>query len=130
MVNSKLLKMNKIVIVFGTAILLLSSCTINNKPESINLGYNPDIPQLVFAVEQITKACGKMGINLNLNNSQDGDLLVRMELEPGLGFEAYEIRLSDEKILISGGDANGLMYAGNDLAEAILLGKDLASYEM
>lgn len=107
-------------------ILMFSSCNRTRTPGSISCNYDPAIPQVVFAVEQIRNACEAIGIELSENDpGPQAGLELNMDIDPDMGFESYGMQTSGKRINLSGGDANGLMYAGIDLAEMIMLGKDL-----
>ena len=73
-----------------------------------------DNPQAVFAKGEIEAAAEKAAL--------EGDWIVSLEtIDETLGFEAYHIDVADNTITISGGDANGLMYGGFQVAEDITL---------
>ena len=100
-------------------VLLTTSCTKNL---SIQLDYDKNIPQLQFAVEEIEKA----GIDANMIFTvSDPDLIINFSMDNTLGKEEYIINRTGKNISVKGGDANGLMYAGFELAEAIQDGKNL-----
>ncbi len=106
--------------------MLMLSCTSADKPGTVKIHYNGEIPQVLFAIDHIKEACRSKGIKmLALHDEEEAALKVYMIIEPELGFEAYRVDQGGDGIVLTGGDANGLMYAGIDLAEMILLGKDL-----
>lgn len=73
-----------------------------------------DLPQVLFAKAQLEEAARKTGLA--------EDWTVRLETVDGsLGREAYEIRVQDHVISVTGGDAAGLMYGGFQVAEELLL---------
>ena len=73
-----------------------------------------DNPQAAFAKGEIEAAAEKAAL--------EGDWIVSLEtIDETLGFEAYHIDVADNTITISGGDANGLMYGGFQVAEDITL---------
>ena len=110
--------------------LALSSCTLTTAPETILIQYNPEIPQVEFAVKQITKSCISQGIRvLTKEPSGEADVTVHLNIRDQLGFEAYSLRQEKGQIYLNGGDFNGLMYAGIDLAETIMLRKDLSKLD-
>ena len=103
--------------------VLVSACTKNL---SVEITYDKQIPQLQFAVEEIEKA----GIIANMTfSSPNPDVIIRFQLDASMGKEAYLISRDGNAISVKGGDANGLMYAGLELAEAIQDGKNLLKLE-
>ena len=101
-------------------VLLTVSCTKNI---SVQLVYDKNIPQLQFAVEEIEKA----GTDADMMfSTSDPDLIINFSMDNTLGREEYVINRSGKTITVRGGDANGLMYAGFEIAEAIQDGKKLA----
>ena len=109
---------------FITIIVLLSSaCT---RKLSIHIAYDGSIPQTQFAIDEIVKA----GTVANMNfDDQAPDIILNFRIDNALGKEAYNIRREGKTISVRGGDANGLMYAGLELAEAIQDGKKLTKIE-
>ena len=102
--------------------LLLSSCGDSPLPGPISLSFPSEIPQAGFAAEQISKACESAGIKLYINEENAvARYRISLSIDPELGYEAYKINQENNRIFVTGGDANGLMYAGIDLAEAIAL---------
>ena len=69
------------------------------------------IPQTQFALSQILKA----------NPELDSNAILFRQDTINLGFEAYQIEEQNGRIIISGGDANGLMYGGLEVAEQLEL---------
>ena len=73
-----------------------------------------DIPQAAFAKGEIEAAAEKA--------APEGDWIVSLEtIDETLGFETYRIDVADNTITVTGGDANGLMYGGFQVAEDITL---------
>ena len=71
-----------------------------------------DLPQAQFAGEDILAAAQKHGV--------EEDWKVSVEtIDESLGYEAYKVEVSPEEltITVTGGDANGLMYGGLEVAE-------------
>ena len=100
-------------------VVWVSSCIKN---PSVQIEYDKNIPQLQFAVEEIEKA----GIAANMKFTiSDPDMDINFRMDNSLGREEYVISREGQKIIIRGGDANGLMYAGLEIAEAIQDGKKL-----
>ena len=112
--------MRRILIALIPGILLLFSCKDNRLPDSISVNFPPEIPQAGFAVEQISRACESTGIELYKNEENaTTELRISLSIDPALGFETFKISQQKNRMYITGGDANGLMYGGIDLAEAI-----------
>ena len=93
---------------------------------SASLQYNGNIPQVQFAVEEILKARKSAGIHFFDSNT---DITIDFRQDETLGKESYKITRDGNAITIKGGDANGLMYGGLELAEAIQEGKRLSKLE-
>jgi hypothetical protein len=110
--------MKKHFFIISIAILLLA-CTKNL---SVQIEYDKSIPQVQFAVEEIEKA----GTAANMKFSVDKpDITINFQMDSSLDREEYVITREGKNILLRGGDANGLMYAGFDIAEAIQDGQKL-----
>ncbi len=120
--------------------ILLSSCQHSSLPETLEIRYDYDRPQLEFALEQIRQACEVKGVSCVINATapdadpnaareeapdKDGAVRLYFSVDGTLDAESFSIKQEEGRILVTGGDANGMMYAGIDLAEAILLEKDL-----
>ena len=117
--------MKNLILTFACITLLSFSCRSGKQLNEIILQYDEDIPQAAFAVDQIQNACNDQRIHLSLNvESSEEVLTIILETKASLGFEAYSMQGRNDSLMVRGGDANGLMYAGIDLAEAIALGKD------
>jgi len=123
--------MKQIVLYIAVTLMLFISCQRSPLPGSLDIRYEDKNPQLAFAVEQITMACDSMGISYSINEPVKGSAcLLVFEIDTDLGSESYAIAQEEGRILVTGGDATGLMYAGIDLAEAIRLEKDLQRIEI
>ena len=75
-----------------------------------------DLPQAQFAMEEILSAAQEHGV-------EDGWKVSVETIDESLGYEAYQVEVSPEEltITVTGGDANGLMYGGLEVAEQIAL---------
>ena len=110
--------MKKLFIVISVA-LIVTAC---NKNLSVQIEYDKTIPQVQFAVEEIEKA----GTAANMKFSDfDPNITINFRIDNSLSREEYIIGRDGKSISVKGGDANGLMYAGLELAEAIQDGKKL-----
>ena len=78
------------------------------------LTFDRDIPQLAFAAAEIRRAAAQSGAT-----APD----VEMKIDPALGAQCYRIKRAHAgRFIVTGGDANGAMYGGLDVAEAVRLG--------
>ena len=120
--------MQKAIIATFLGFMMLVSCTTSDMPGSIKIQYDGEAPQVLFAITNISKACKSKKIRvLDRDANKKPALKINMIIDPALGFEAYRIDQQENSIVLAGGDANGLMYAGIDLTEMILLEKDLSA---
>lgn len=113
--------MIKLTLVFFL-IFLVASGYGNSKPVSVDLIYDKSIPELQFAIDEFKKAGQISGMNFLTTSDM---IAVKFELDKTLGKEEFQVNRNGKNILVRGGDANGLMYAGLELAENIQDGKDL-----
>ena len=104
---------------FALVVVLTSACT---KELSVQISYDKQIPQVRFAVEEIERAGAIAHITFA---EQQPDFFINFRMDNTLGAQEYIINREGKSISVSGGDANGLMYAGLELAEAIQDGKKL-----
>jgi Glycosyl hydrolase family 20, domain 2 len=93
-------------------------------PVKISVSYDKGIPALEFAVNELQKACKTRNIEF-LMTPDKNSIGISFAYDKTLGKEAYRIEQKNNTLLVTGGDANGLMYAGIELAENIQAGKDL-----
>ena len=84
--------------------------------QSADLQYDPTSPQLSFAATEIRRAFAARGESLVENGAPQALHLV-LSISPGAP-QSYSIRRNATTITVLGGDANGAMYGGLDLAEA------------
>ncbi len=95
-----------------------------NAPLKISVVFDKGIPELEFAVQEFQKACNASGIEFFTTTVKDA-IVIKFAYDKSLGKEAYKIEQKNKTILVTGGDANGLMYAGLELTENLQAGKDL-----
>ncbi|NMH87919.1 carbohydrate-binding family 6 protein [Flavivirga algicola] len=102
--------------------LALTSCA-NEK--TIEIAYDSSIPQVDFAVTDLTKALHLKSYKVASN----GNFTIKFKLEENSSSsQGFKIeKVSDSEILIKSSDANGLMYGGLELTELINIGKDIHS---
>lgn len=88
---------------------------ITAEPKICNLTISTnDIPQAEFAKEEIMAAGQKCGVEESWSISLE-------TIDESLGYEAYQVKVGDKTVTITGGDANGLMYGGLEVAEQLAL---------
>ena len=75
------------------------------------------LPQIQFALQQINNS--KTDLSSNLENV---DIRFRLD-SMGLEREGYQIKVTKNEITITGGDVNGMMYGGFEVAEQLQLNK-------
>ena len=100
------------------AVICLSACSKNLSNLSVQIEYDKNIPQVQFAVEEIKRTGVKF-------STQKPDVVINFVIDNSLDREEYIISRNGKSISLKGGDANGLMYAGLELAEAIQDGTKL-----
>ncbi|HUX59323.1 MAG TPA: glycoside hydrolase family 20 zincin-like fold domain-containing protein [Bacteroidales bacterium] len=99
-------------------ILLASACSTNQKVVSIF--ENPDIPQIQFAVNELTTTLNAQGIDVKLTDSIIADIVILISPDAdGLKAEGFQLSVKNGKIQVIGADAAGAMYGGLELAEQI-----------
>jgi hypothetical protein len=103
-------------------VLLTTFCFGKPKPMFVTVNYDKSIPELQFAVDEFKKAGQASGMSFSTAPDM---IVVNFELDKSLSREEFQIARKGKTILVRGGDANGLMYAGLELAENIQDGKDL-----
>ena len=107
-------------------ILTLFSCQTSVPISTVIIKPGDDSPQLRFAVEYLKEAFESRGMEVVVSGEKpDKALVISFNEDKNLEEESYKIESKKRKIKVYGGDLNGLMYAGIDLAEAVSLGKDI-----
>ncbi len=103
-------------------LLTLISCS-NEK--TVKIEYDTSIPQIGFAVTDLTKALQLKSYKI----VQNGNLTIKFELEANSSApQGFKIeKVSNSEILIKSSDINGLMYGGLELTELINIGKNINS---
>ena len=100
-------------------VVLITACSKNL---SVQIDYDKNIPQLQFAIEEIEKAGNAANL---IFTTSDPDVIINFRIDNSLSKEEYIISREKNSVSVRGGDANGLMYAGIELSEAIQDGKKL-----
>mgnify|MGYP003876457413 CR=1 FL=1 len=89
--------------------------------EKVSLEFDAKIPQAAFAADEIAAALAKTGHEAVAQGG--GWRIVFAAIDAKQGPQTYRVTVSPERaVRIVGGDANGLMYGGLEVAEAIRLG--------
>lgn len=100
--------------------LLVFGC--NEKQNSVSVCAETDIPQIQFAVEELKNVFKGNGISLELSDSKNADIDIRISSDvEGLKTEGFQFIVKNDKIRIIGFDPAGAMYGGLELAEQIKL---------
>lgn len=96
------------------ALLTLIICCVCSSCQHPGQQYH-QLPQVQFALKQIENSLADLSESKN-----KVDISFRMDSSK-LGSEAYQIVVSGNQVEIMGGDANGLMYGGLEVAEQLTL---------
>jgi hypothetical protein len=107
---------------FFLLILIATNCFGQSRSTFMNLVYDRNIPELQFGIDELKKAGQASGMSFSTSPDM---IVVKFELDKSLGKEEFRISREGKNILVRAGDANGLMYAGLELAENIQDGRDL-----
>jgi hypothetical protein len=102
------------VLILGAPLLLTPPAGAAVKPTP---NFDHEVPQVAFAAAEIQRAADSA-------EGASARLAVELAIDPAnLKPQCYRIeRAAEGKIRVTGGDANGAMYGGLDVAEAIRLG--------
>jgi hypothetical protein len=102
-------------------VILVASCGLGLAPArtgaamKVTLNASQEAPQISFALAEIRRAAESV--------KESSPLAVEVAVDPtGLKPQCYRIERVDGRIRVVGGDVNGAMYGGLDVAEAIRLG--------
>ncbi len=101
-------------------LFILASCS---KEKAVNIEYDLSIPQVNFAVTDLTEALQLKSYQI----SNDANVVIKFQLDPGSSKpQGFKIeKTSGSEILIKSMDQTGLMYGGLELTELIKTGTDL-----
>ena len=102
------------VLILGAPLLLTPPAGAAVKPTP---NFDHEVPQVAFAAAEIQRAA-------DAAEGASARLAVELAIDPtNLKPQCYRIeRAAEGNIRVTGGDANGAMYGGLDVAEAIRLG--------
>jgi hypothetical protein len=88
--------------------------------EKVSIEFDAKVPQVAFAADEIKVALTKTGHEAVAQGG--GWRIVFATADAKLGVQAYRVTVLPEHLVqIAGGDVNGLMYGGLEVAEAIRL---------
>jgi len=98
------------------------TCRCSLQRKELRISADMEIPEIAFAVEEVTAALMEEGIKTMVLEAGDADVIFSMHYDnPALKEEGFSI-LKDARILhVAGADAAGAMYGGLELAEQIRL---------
>ena len=117
MMNNYRKKTQKILF-FCLASFLLVSC--NTRQERVIVSLDATVPQLLFALGDITSALSEKGMTIKMGDSDKAQIIISFQDESGdLKPEGFTIEKDNERIFVTGADAAGAMYGGLELAEQI-----------
>ncbi len=106
--------------------LTFYGCQFGSKKSKVQITYDNTLAPLAFAVGELEKSLSENGYTVSTDKLHDRDATqIRFQIESGLVEEGYEITRKGNDILVSGGDAVGLMYAGLEVADYVTLGHTL-----
>ncbi len=101
--------------VFTLIMILALARTPVNAALQVTVSGNQEAPQIAFAATEIRKSAEAA--------PEAGPLTVEFAVDSaGLKSQGYRLERAEGKMRVTGGDANGAMYGGLDVAEAIRLG--------
>ena len=103
--------------IFFAAILTISSC---RKPDKTLIYVEQIVPQIEFALYEITDALEGKTISYELTESKNADIII--EIDPNssdLQAEGFKLTRDKGVIRVTGADPAGAMYGGLELAEQI-----------
>jgi hypothetical protein len=98
---------------------LVSSC--NRKMPVVALRTDVNSSMVSFALKEIGAALNQSGYNVGT----PADIEIIFQHKGDLGEQSYHVQREGNRIVVSGGDERGLMYAGIELSERISLKEDL-----
>lgn len=100
-------------------ILFFTGCSDSNQTVTLNFNGSAEIQ---FAVDEIAGALNEIGIEIQIINDTDADIVMSESKVTGdLKPEGFSIKRNGKTINVTGMDAAGLMYGGLELAEQIRL---------
>lgn len=114
------MKRNKTIGAFCLGALLLSGCAGDADTRiGVFLDYDSSDLELSFAAQEIRAAGAKRNLN---TEAKKGDYSIAFKaLDSTLGEQAYTIEVEGKNIRVTGGDRDGLLYGGLEVAEEITL---------
>lgn len=112
---------NFLKLVFLVFLLNITACTKSKTVVSVAIIKN--LPQLEFSINELALACEKNGITLNKSSENVAYIIFCIDsISKTLRPEGFSIDKQQDKIIVTGADAAGVMYGGLELAEQITIG--------
>ncbi len=106
----------------GSIFLLLWIAGCSNRERKVAIFADTEIPQIQFAVAELTDALASRGIDYQPSDSPNADIVIRIAPDlDGLKAEGFQLLVEADRIRVLGADAAGAMYGGLELAEQITL---------
>ncbi len=107
-------------------VFCLIACThvIAQQKRAVYIQFNPSAPAEVFGVTELKNALVKQHIPVAQNAKNS--IVIKTAVAATLPQQAYSFKKQGAMYLLTGGDAVGVMYGLNELADRISLGKPVA----
>jgi len=96
----------------------------------VQISFDDKVEPVAFAVRELEISLAENGYSISLDKSNGKDAIqIRFHIDSRLAEEGYEIIRNGKDILVAGGDAIGLMYAGLEMSDYVALGRKLHMIE-
>ena len=95
-------------------ILLLASCSDSEKKLSLDIQNRLQNPTIKYAINEFRRKLDTTKFELN---SMEPDWVISTKLDSSLGDEAFDINVSNNKLVVTGGNGAGIMYGLSNLKE-------------
>ncbi|MBN8824494.1 MULTISPECIES: glycoside hydrolase family 20 zincin-like fold domain-containing protein [unclassified Spirosoma] len=110
-----------------TLLLLSLACSFTALAQRVVIQQTQPSPQSRYAASQLAKALTSKHYTILREKAGDADYAIRLEpVNTTLGSETYRVDRQGRQLLVTGGDARGLIYGCLSLVEAIQNGTSLA----
>lgn len=103
----------------GLIILILLVYARSKNPKTVSIFALTDVPQLQFAIDELTAIFKEKGTTVNLVDSTIADIVIGIFPTKNLKSEGFQLVQKNGRIQIVGADAARAMYGGLELAEQI-----------
>jgi len=108
----------------------LFGCQSGSKTTMVQISFDDKVEPVAFAVRELEISLAENGYSISLDKSNGKDAIqIRFHIDSRLAEEGYEIIRNGKDILVAGGDAIGLMYAGLEMSDYVALGRKLHMIE-